>query len=101
MNNSNLWKVQNRYFLNTHFSTDALNRIKAGSSVSKELGLTSHLTNYPMEMEITFVDNPGLFPNLAMCIRIAKVAYDFDKTPVEYSETFIHPQYYSLNISSE
>lgn len=96
-----LWKIQKRYIRQNVLSDEALTRIKNGGSLSVELGLQHNLITMPMEIDIQF--KVGGVPELdtPAHIFIEKVIFTAEEVPVEYSESYIHPDFYEVNLIAE
>lgn len=96
-----LWKIQNRYIRKNVLSEAALTRIKNGGSLSVELGLQNNLITMPMEMDIQFKMNPSSELKTPAFIFIQKIIFTNEDIPMEYSESYIHPDFYALNLIAE
>lgn len=110
-----IWKIQNRFILARHITKEIIEHIEKGASLSKELHLTNNMTNLPIKMHIKVdlftKNNPDtqlFFKNLdavnrdeLALIEIERITYDNDNQPIEYTHSFIHPNYYAIDIISE
>ncbi len=110
-----VWKIQNRFILAQHLTQEMIEHIENGASLSEELHLTNHMANLPIKMNIkvsSFNQNdPDIQPFLTKTklsegkeltlIEIERITYDSEKQPIEFTHSFIHPQYYAIEIISE
>lgn len=113
--NEKPWKIQNRYVLSNRLNQAALQRLEQGASLSKELDLGVNMTSLPMKMFVNLItvtkDSEIVEPlnkihhqfdfkeELAL-FEITKTTYEQTGEPVEYSRSFIHPDYYSIELTS-
>lgn len=100
-----LWKIQKRFVQTTLLSEEAVRHITDGGSVSKELGIENNLVNMPMSMTIEFktVDIPETNELQTNSVVIVKktIFNNTTKEVIEYSESFIHPDFYEVNLIAE
>lgn len=111
-----IWKIEDRYVFSDKLSDDAIKRLKKGASLSKELNLPEHLTNLPLKMTVkyTTIDkNSDIFKimlknnsvlksrNEINIIFLEKLTYDSEGKPITYTRSYIHPNYYEIEIVSE
>ena len=100
-----MWKIQKRYVQSSKLNDEAVERIANGGSVSKELALEKNLVNMPMSMTIEFkeLDTPEAEELQSHSLVIVKktIVSNATKEVVEYSETYIHPNYYEIEITAE
>ncbi|HFE9852852.1 TPA: GntR family transcriptional regulator [Enterococcus faecalis] len=110
------WKIQNRYLFAEKLEDDSVRRLIKGASLSDELGLQGNMANLPMAMEVSTIlltkysdeleplriirksfgeeDSFSLF-------NIKRLARGNDGAPIEYSQSFIHSDFYQIEIISE
>lgn len=100
-----LWKIQKRYVQSSKLDEASLERIAKGGSVSKELALEKNLVNMPMSMTIEFkeLDTQEAEELQSHSLVVVKkiIVSNATKEVVEYSETFIHPNFYEIEIAAE
>ena len=100
-----MWKIQKRYVQVAKLSEDSIERITQGGSVSKELALEKNLVNMPMSMTIEFKEmNNSETEELQShsLVLVKKTIYsNTTKEVIEYSESYIHPSYYEIEITAE
>ncbi|MGX7163942.1 GntR family transcriptional regulator [Enterococcus massiliensis] len=111
-----VWKIQIRYVLSDLLSDEAVDKLKNGGSLSKELKLEYNLTTLPMKADIKFkllaqtaeviqmidreIQEVNWPINLPV-VTIDRVSFDDNGKPIEFSNTIIHHNYYSIEIESE
>ena len=100
-----MWKIQNRYVQSSKLDEASVERIAKGGSVSKELALEKNLVNMPMSMTIEFkeLDTQEAEELQSHSLVVVKktIVSNATKEVVEYSETFIHPNFYEIEIAAE
>ena len=93
-----------------------MRRLIKGASLSDELGLQGNMANLPMTMEVSTIllnkDSDELEPlriirksfgeedNYSL-FNIKRLVRGNNGIPIEYSQSFIHSDFYSLEIISE
>lgn len=110
------WKIQNRYLFSDKLKDDSIRRLIRGASLSEELGLEGNMANLPMTMEVSTIllnrDSDELEPlriirksfseeDSFSLFNIKRLASGNDGVPIEYSQIFIHSDFYKIEISSE
>lgn len=100
-----MWKIQKRYVQSSKLDEASVERIAKGGSVSKELALEKNLVNMPMSMTIEFkeLDSQEAEELQSHSLVVVKktIVSNATKEVVEYSETFIHPNFYEIEIAAE
>lgn len=100
-----MWKIQKRYVQSSKLDEASVERIAKGGSVSKELSLEKNLVNMPMSMTIEFkeLDTQEAEELQSHSLVVVKktIVSNATKEVVEYSETFIHPNFYEIEIAAE
>lgn len=100
-----MWKIQKRYVQSSKLNEASVERIAKGGSVSKELDLEKNLVNMPMSMTIEFkeLDTQEAEELQSHSLVVVKktIVSNATKEVVEYSETFIHPNFYEIEIAAE
>lgn len=100
-----MWKIQKRYVQSSKLDEASVERIAKGGSVSKELALEKNLVNMPMSMTIEFkeLDTQEAEELRSHSLVVVKktIVSNATKEVVEYSETFIHPNFYEIEIAAE
>ena len=100
-----MWKIQKRYVQSSKLNEASVERIAKGGSVSKELALEKNLVNMPMSMTIEFkeLDTQEAKELQSHSLVVVKktIVSNATKEVVEYSETFIHPNFYEIEITAE
>lgn len=100
-----MWKIQKRYVQSSKLNEASVERIAKGGSVSKELALEKNLVNMPMSMTIEFkeLDTQEAEELQSHSLVVVKktIVSNATKEVVEYSETFIHPNFYEIEITAE
>ena len=100
-----MWKIQERYVQSSKLDEASVERIAKGGSVSKELALEKNLVNMPMSMTIEFkeLDTQEAEELQSHSLVVVKktIVSNATKEVVEYSETFIHPNFYEIEIAAE
>ena len=100
-----MWKIQKRYVQSSKLDEASVERIAKGGSVSKELALEKNLVNMPMSMTIEFneLDTQEAVELQSHSLVVVKktIVSNATKEVVEYSETFIHPNFYEIEIAAE
>ena len=100
-----MWKSQKRYVQSSKLDEASVERIAKGGSVSKELALEKNLVNMPMSMTIEFkeLDTQEAEELQSHSLVVVKktIVSNATKEVVEYSETFIHPNFYEIEIAAE
>ena len=100
-----MWKIQKRYVQPSKLDEASGERIAKGGSVSKELALEKNLVNMPMSMTIEFkeLDTQEAEELQSHSLVVVKktIVSNATKEVVEYSETFIHPNFYEIEIAAE
>ena len=100
-----MWKIQKRYVQSSKLDEASVERIAKGGSVSKELALEKNLVNMPMSMTIEFkeLDTQEAEELQSHSLVVVKktIVSNATKEVVEYSETFIHPNFYEIEIIAE
>ena len=100
-----MWKIQKRYVQSSKLDETSVERIAKGGSVSKELALEKNLVNMPMSMTIEFkeLDTQEAEELQSHSLVVVKktIVSNATKEVVEYSETFIHPNFYEIEIIAE
>lgn len=100
-----MWKIQKRYVQSSKLDEASVERIAKGGSVSKELALGKNLVNMPMSMTIEFkeLDTQEAEELQSHSLVVVKktIVSNATKEVVEYSETFIHPNFYEIEIAAE
>lgn len=100
-----MWKIQKRYVQSSKLNEASVERIAKGGSVSKELALEKNLVNMPMSMTIEFkeLDTQEAEELQSHSLVVVKktIVSNTTKEVVEYSETFIHPNFYEIEIAAE
>ena len=100
-----MWKIQKSYVLSSKLDEASVERIAKGGSVSKELALEKNLVNMPMSMTIEFkeLDTQEAEELQSHSLVVVKktIVSNATKEVVEYSETFIHPNFYEIEIAAE
>ena len=100
-----MWKIQKRYVQSSKLDEASVERIAKGGSVSKELALEKNLANMPMSMTIEFkeLDTQEAEELQSHSLVVVKktIVSNATKEVVEYSETFIHPNFYEIEIAAE
>ena len=100
-----MWKIQKRYVQSSKLDEASVERIAKGGSVSKELALEKNLVNMPMSMTIEFkeLDTQEAEELQSHSLVVVKktIVSNATKEVVEYSETFIHPNFYELESIAE
>lgn len=114
--NDQPWKIQNRYILAEKLDDIALDNLKNGGSLSEELHLTKNMTDLPTKIDISTVlltkDAEELSPIMELnenylkqvvmsLFDLRKITYDLKGKPIEYSQSFIFPEYYHIEIMVE
>ena len=83
----------------------SVERISKGGSVSKELALEKNLVNMPMSMTIEFKEldtqESEELQSHSLVVVKKTIVSNATKEVVEYSETFIHPNFYEIEITAE
>ena len=97
-----MWKIQKRYVQSSKLDEASVERIAKGGSVSKELALEKNLVNMPMSMTIEFkeLDTQEAEELQSHSLVVVKKTIVSNATK-EYSETFIHPNLYEIEIAAE
>lgn len=116
LTNNVIWKIQNRYILSDKLSKDAIRRLEEGESLSKELNLSQHMTGLPFKMKVRYVilskesevfkimkeNNKELENKEEMSfIFLEKITYDTNGEAITYTQSYIHPNYYEIEIEAE
>lgn len=100
-----MWKIQKRYVQASKLDEASVERIAQGGSVSKELALEKNLVNMPITMTIEFKDIDGSEAEELQShyvVLVKKTIYSSStKELIEYSESYIHPSYYEIEITAE
>ena len=100
-----MWKIQKRYVQSSKLNEASVERIAKGGSVSKELALEKNLVNMPMSMTIEFkeLDTQEAEELQSHSLVVVKktIVSNATKEVVEDSETFIHPNFYEIEIAAE
>lgn len=100
-----MWKIQKRYVQSSKLDEASVERNAKGGSVSKELALEKNLVNMPMSMTIEFkeLDTQEAEELQSHSLVVVKktIVSNATKEVVEYSETFIHPNFYEIEIAAE
>ena len=98
-----MWKIQKRYVQSSKLDEASVERIAKGGSVSKELALEKNLVNMPMSMEFKELDTQEAEELQSHSLVVVKktIVSNATKEVVEYSETFIHPNFYEIEIAAE
>ena len=100
-----MWKIQKRYVQSSKLDEASVERIAKGGSVSKEMALEKNLVNMPMSMTIEFkeLDTQEAEELQSHSLVVVKktIVSNATKEVVEYSETFIHPNFYEIEIAAE
>lgn len=100
-----MWKIQKRYVQSSKLDETSVERIAKGGSVSKELALEKNLVNMPMSMTIEFkeLDTQEAEELQSHSLVVVKktIVSNATKEVVEYSETFIQPNFYEIEIIAE
>ena len=100
-----MWKIQKRYVQASKLDEASVERISKGGSVSKELALEKNLVNMPTSMTIEFkeLDTQEAEELQSHSLVVVKktIVSNATKEVVEYSETFIHPNFYEIEITAE
>lgn len=100
-----MWKIQKRYVQSSKLNEASVERIAKGGSVSKELALEKNLVNMPMSMTIEFkeLDTQEAEELQSHSLVVVKktIVSNATKEVVEYSETYIHPNFYEIEITAE
>jgi len=100
-----MWKIQKRYVQSSKLDEASVERIAKGGSVSKELALEKNLVNMPMSMTIEFkeLDTQEAEELQSHSLVVVKktIVSNATKEVVEYSETYIHPNFYEIEIAAE
>ena len=100
-----MWKIQKRYVQSSKLNETSVERIAKGGSVSKELALEKNLVNMPMSMTIEFkeLDTQEAEELQSHSLVVVKktIVSNATKEVVEYSETYIHPNFYEIEITAE
>ena len=100
-----MWKIQKRYVQSSKLDEASVERIAKGGSVSKELALEKNLVNMPMSMTIEFkeLDTQEAEELQSHSLVVVKktIVSNATKEVVEYSETFIHPNFYEIEIAAK
>ena len=100
-----MWKIQKRYVQSSKLDEASVERIAKGGSVSKEVALEKNLVNMPMSMTIEFkeLDTQEAEELQSHSLVVVKktIVSNATKEVVEYSETFIHPNFYEIEIAAE
>lgn len=111
-----VWKIQIRYVLGDLLSNEAIINLKNNGSLSKELKLEYNLTSLPMKADIQFkllaqtaevlkMINQEIqdihWPINLPVVAINRVSFDDNGQPIEFSNSIIHHDYYSIEIESE
>ena len=100
-----MWKIQKRYVQSSKLDEASVERIAKGGSVSKDLALEKNLVNMPMSMTIEFkeLDTQEAEELQSHSLVVVKktIVSNATKEVVEYSETFIHPNFYEIEIAAE
>lgn len=114
--NEKPWKIQNRYVLAKYLDVTALGRLKNGASLSRELNLSNNMAMLPMKMSVNIktVDHDSEileplreinrnfeFETTISLFEITKITYDPKGEPVEVTKSYIHPDYYSIEILAD
>lgn len=110
------WKIQNRYLFADRLNNDSIERLTKGASLSDELNLDKNMSTLPMIMNVSTVlltlDSVELEPlkeinrtfsgetSFAL-FDITRLTMDEKGNPLEYSQSFIHPDYYYIEIINE
>ena len=100
-----MWKIQKRYVQASKLDEASVERISKGGSVSKELALEKNLVNMPMSMTIEFKEldtqESEELQSHSLVVVKKTIISNATKEVVEYSETFIHPNFYEIEITAE
>lgn len=100
-----MWKIQKRYVQVSKLDEASVKRISKGGSVSKELALEKNLVNMPMSMTIEFKEldtqESEELQSHSLVVVKKTIISNATKEVVEYSETFIHPNFYEIEITAE
>lgn len=100
-----MWKIQKRYVQASKLDEASVERISKGGSVSKELALEKNLVNMPMSMTIEFKEldtqESEELQSHSLVVVKKTIVSNATKEVVEYSETFIHPNFYEIEITAE
>ena len=100
-----MWKIQKRYVQSSKLNEASVERIAKGGSVSKELALEKNLVNMPMSMTIEFKEldtqEAEELQSYSLVVVKKTIVSNATKEVVEYSETFIHPNFYEIEITAE
>ena len=100
-----MWKIQKRYVQSSKLNEASVERIAKGGSVSKELALEKNLVNMPMSMTIEFkeldIQEAEELQSHSLVVVKKTIVSNATKEVVEYSETFIHPNFYEIEIAAE
>ncbi|MBO0432255.1 GntR family transcriptional regulator [Enterococcus sp. DIV0660C] len=116
LTNDRPWKIQNRYLFRDKLAKDSLERWVNGASLSEELGLVGHMSNLPMTMEVRtillregmkeleplkLIDKSFGDEKIYSLFDIRRLISGNDGIPIEYSRSFIHPDFYQIEIVGE
>lgn len=111
-----IWKIEDRYLFKDKLSPEAIERLGKGASLSKELNLSEHMSNQPLKMTVKYTSldkNSDIFKIMKKnnkesknieemsIIFLEKLVYDSEGMPITYSQSYIHPNYYEIEIVSE
>lgn len=100
-----MWKIQKRYVQASKLDEASVERISKGGSVSKELALEKNLVNMPTSMTIEFKEldtqESEELQSHSLVVVKKTIVSNATKEVVEYSETFIHPNFYEIEITAE
>lgn len=114
--NDIIWKVQDRYIFSNKLTIEMIKNLNDGASLSKELNITEDTTNFPIKMNIRTIildryseifqimlkENPDLENRedvALVCLK--KTTYNSDKEPMVYMQSYMYPNYYKIEITSE
>lgn len=116
LNGEIIWKIEDRYLFSDKLSQEAIKRLGKGASLSKELNFSGHMSNQPLKMIVKYTtldrendifkimqkNNEELKSMEKMSIIfLEKLIYDTEGMPITYSRSYIHPNYYEIEIVSE
>ena len=104
------WTFQNSYIAKKRLPAIEETKIKASSSLSDFLKAATNINLFGLPMKarvsIAFPINEVVAEQLEIDQNVPvflneRVSYHPDNTPFEYSKTYIHPDYYALQIMSD
>ncbi len=114
--NDVIWKIQDRYVFSNKLTANTIKNLNKGASLSKELNITEDTANFPIKMKIRAVILDRYSEIFRMIVKensdledkedialicLKKTTYNSDEEPIIYMQSYMHPNYYAIEITSE